>query len=99
MLLAAGLYVTLTMYKATPAGSLHERPTLLFGDRPVAFRPLLDIVKAPTLKSSGRLSILYAAVVGLNSASILTLLAMIWQRKRFNAALNTERTFADSDCC
>ena len=100
MLLAAGLFVTLTMYKATPAGSLHERaagdvsPSLLFGlIVQLLFVPYLWSYYSEGVQDSGRLSILYAAVVGLNSASILTLLAMIWQRKRFNAALNTERGF------
>ena len=57
------------------------------------FVPYLWSYDSESVHVSDRLSILYAAVVGLNSASILTLLAMIWQRRRFNAALNNERGF------
>ena len=100
LLLAAGLFVTITMYRAAPANSLQTRavrdstPTLLFGlIVQLLFVPYLWAHNSDSAQIFGRFSTAYTVVIALNAASVLALLALIWQRKRFNAALNTERGF------
>ena len=98
--MAAGLFVTITMYRAAPANSLQARavrdatPTLLFGlIVQLLFVPYLWAHNSDSAQIFGRFSTAYTVVIALNAASVLALLALIWQRKRFNAALNTERGF------
>ena len=100
LLLAAGLFVTLTMYRAAPADSLQKREvsvatsSLLFGlIVQLLFVPYLWAHISDNAQVFGRFSTAYTVVIALNAASVLALLALIWQRKRFNAALNTERGF------
>ncbi len=55
------------------------------------FVPYLWSHSSDNAQIFGRFSTSYSVVVSLNAASVLALLALIWQRKRFHAALNTER--------
>ena len=100
LLLAAGLFVTLTMYRAAPTNSMHHRMggaatlSLLFGlTVQLLFVPYIWSHSSDNAQVFGRFSTAYTVVIALNAASALALLALIWQRKRFNAALNTERGF------
>ena len=100
LLLAAGLFVTLTMYRAAPADSLQKRAvsvatsSLLFGlIVQLLFVPYLWAHFSDNGQVFGRFSYAYSVVVSINIVSAIGFLALIWQRKRFYAALNTERGF------
>ena len=98
LLLAAGLFVTITMYRAAPANSLQTRAvrdatsSLLFGlIVQLLFVPYLWSHISDNAQVFGRFSTAYSVVVSINTVSAIGFLALIWQRKRFGAAMKKPR--------
>ena len=96
MLVAAGLFVTLKMFKPVPTGLRRGRSPVATSALWVGlivqliFIPVLWSHSSDNIEVLGRFSYSFLVVVSINMAFIVALLVLIWQRALLSEALNNK---------